>query len=250
MTGSFCNSSDFYIGIIHGGTMVFSPVLVILETAYSSRQRRHYRCSSLPRGNVVILSDKNSLELVFKECYNFSQFRYCDLKVRQGEQSTIRLQKKEICGIQSNEVSWKFGTSLIFWHRIWQCNIVCLSLLEVINLTCLRSYVSLSSICILRKRLNNFLLFFVAKYPLFYSTLAEQFDTFISLETLKTAEYISKVDFARDQCFLQTGHLSSRKSIFSKRKSICFKIWIDKRNKCFFNPIFICCKLKPSRNLL
>ena len=112
------------------------------------------------------------------------------------------------------------------------------------------SYVSLSSICILRKRLNNFLLFFVAKYPLFYSTLAEQFDTFISLETLKTAEYISKVDFAGDQCFLQTGHLSPRKSIFSKRKSICFKIWIDKRNKCFFNPIFICCKLKPSRNLL
>ena len=146
--------------------------------------------------------------------------------------------KKEIWGFQSNEVSRKFETSLIFLtqdlamqyclfitYRGYKFNMLLrLSLFA-------NSYVSLSSICILRKRLNNFLLFVVAKYPLFYSTLAEQFDTFISLETLKTAEYISKVDFARDQCFLQTGHLSSRKSIFSKRKSICFKIWIDKRNK-------------------
>ena len=51
--------------------------------------------------------------MVVKVFYNFSQFRHGHLKVRQGEQSTIRLQKKEILGFQSNTASRKFGATLI-----------------------------------------------------------------------------------------------------------------------------------------
>ena len=154
--------------------------------------------------------------MVVKVFYNFSQFRHGHLKVRQGEQSTIRLKKRDLGIPVKYSISgiWGQFDFLTFWF----CNaILFLSLWRVINfhylpiLTCpfplfaSSEKDSASSCCFLLQNIH----YFIAPW---LNSLALSF-----LWRLSKLLNISKVDFARDQCFLQTGSLNSRKLFFLKK---------------------------------